>query len=99
MSIRRFGGNRLSLITPSSFYYAARENWIKVVLPIAYDLEHLAPSLANDGPNSEYPWPNSLPQCALVNYIFPVWKLVQSGNGRDLMRVVHIAVDRFPEYA
>ncbi len=75
------------------------QNWIKVVLPIAYDLEQLAPSLANDGPNSEYPWPNSLPQCAPVNYIFPVWKLVQSGNGRDLMRVVHIAVDRFPEYA
>ena len=75
------------------------QNWIRAVQPIAYDLEHLAPDLANDGPNPEYPWPHAEPQNAPVNFNFPVWASLTSGQGRDLMRVIHIAVNRFPEYA
>ena len=36
------------------------QNWIRAVLPLAYQLERLAPALAKDGPNPEYPWP---PEC------------------------------------
>lgn len=75
------------------------QNWIRRILPIAYELEHLAPSLANDGPNPEYPWPHSDPQYAPVEYNFPVWNSLSSGEGRDLMRVITLAVERFPEYA
>ena len=75
------------------------QNWIRSVLPIAYDLEHLAPALANDGPNPEYPWPHADPQRAPVEHSFAVWASLTSGQGRDLMRVIHIAVKRFPEYA
>ncbi len=75
------------------------QNWIRAVQPIAYDLERLTPDLANDGPNSEYPWPHAEPQHAPVEYSFPIWTLLTSGQGRDLMRVIRIAVHRFPEYA
>jgi hypothetical protein len=73
--------------------------WIRAALPFAYDLERLAPSLANNGPNPEYPWPHSLPQYAPANHEFAIWSSLKSSKGRDLMRIIHIAVDRFPEYA
>jgi len=79
--------------------FADFQNWIRTVLPIAYDLERLAPALANEGPNPEYPWPHAQPVFAPVNYNFPVWTMLTSGQGRDLMRVIRIAIDRFPEYA
>lgn len=79
--------------------YADFQNWIRAALPIAYDLERLAPALAGNGPNPEYPWPHAQPQFAPANYNFPVWSLLASGQGRDLMRIIRIAVDRFPEYA
>lgn len=75
------------------------QNWIRAVLPIAYELERLAPALAKNGPNPEYPWPHERPGFAPANHKFEIWASLTSGQGRDLMRVVHIAVDRFPEYA
>ena len=75
------------------------QNWIRTVLPIAYELERLAPDLANDGPNPEYPWPHAQPKSSPVNHNFPIWDTLTSGRGRDLMRVIRIAVSRFPEYA
>ena len=79
--------------------FADFQNWIRSVLPIAYDLEHLAPALANDGPNPEYPWPHAHPQHAPANHNFAIWPSLCSSQGRDLMRIIHIAVSRFPEYA
>lgn len=75
------------------------QNRIRAVLTIAYDLERLAPDLAKDGPNPEYPWPHAEPKTAPANYNFPVWASLKSADGRDLMRVIHSAVARFPEYA
>ena len=37
------------------------QRWISSTIPIAYALERLAPALANDGPNPEYPWPHARP--------------------------------------
>ncbi len=75
------------------------QNWIRATLPIAHDLERLAPDLASDGPNTEYPWPHAAPQDAPARHDFAVWASLRSGRGRDLMRVIHLAVERFPEYA
>lgn len=75
------------------------QKWIHKVLPIAYDLERLAPDLANDGPNPEYPWPHAQPESAPVNHKFPIWATLATAQGRDLMRVIDFAVDRFPKYA
>jgi hypothetical protein len=79
--------------------FADFQNWIRAVLPIAYELERLAPALANDGPNPEYPWPHANPHTAPANFRFAVWARMKSGQGRDLMRVVRIAIDRFEQYA
>ena len=75
------------------------QNWIRAVLPMAYELERLAPALANNGPNPEYPWPHAQPQFAPTNQHFAVWASFASGQGRDFMRKIRIAVERFPEYA
>ncbi len=75
------------------------QNWIRAVQPIAYDLERLAPDLANDGPNPEYPWPHAEPLHAPVEHTFAIWTSLTSGQGRDLMRVISIAVNGFPKYA
>ena len=42
-----------------------------------YALERLAPALANDGPNPEYPWPRRDPQHTPIEYDFEVWKHLQ----------------------
>jgi hypothetical protein len=79
--------------------FADFQTWLRAVLPIAYDLERLAPTLAADGPNPEYPWPHAAPETAPAHYAFPIWSALSGGQGRDLMRMVRIAVERFPEYA
>lgn len=75
------------------------QQWLRGVLPIAYELERLAPDLANNGPNPEYPWPHQVPEFAPVLHDFQVWRSLTSRQGRDLMRVIHIAIDRFSEIA
>lgn len=79
--------------------FADFQKWIRAVLPMAYELERLAPALANNGPNPEYPWPHAQPQFAPVDHDFSIWPSLASGQGRDLMRIIRIAVKRFPEYA
>ena len=93
-------GNRERIANLFSFArFTDFQAWIRTALPIAYDLERLAPDLANDGPNPEYPWPHAQPHTAPASHNFAVWASLMSGQGRDLMRVIHIAVSKFPEYA
>jgi hypothetical protein len=75
--------------------------WIRSVAPLAYEMERLAPRLAGpDGPNAEYPWPHSAPAQAPINFPFPIWtSLVDTGSGRQLLRVIDAAVRNFPQYA
>ena len=79
--------------------YVDFQSWIRTTLPLAYELERLAPSLASDGPNPEYPWPHSQPVIAPAGYRFPFWGKMQTGTGWQLMRVIGIAVNRFSEYS
>ncbi|MFM7130977.1 MAG: hypothetical protein ACKO0V_16635 [bacterium] len=69
------------------------------ILPIAYALDRIAPDLANKGPNPEYPWPHFSPRFAPATHEFQVWAQLQTGNGRNLMRVIEIAVEKFPDFA
>ena len=75
------------------------QSWLRQSLPIARELERLAPSLASHGPNVEYPWPHAQPQFAPATYNFPLWEKLMSGPGRRMMRIIGSAVHRFPEYA
>lgn len=75
------------------------QNWVRTILPLAYALERLAPALAHDGPNPEYPWPRTAPQYAPATFEFDAWKqLTETGRGRQLMRIIDVAVDKFPVY-
>ncbi|MDA0832260.1 MAG: hypothetical protein O2955_00240 [Planctomycetota bacterium] len=68
--------------------------------PLLRELEQLAPALAGDGPNPEYPWPHQKPKYSPATYHFPVWtKLMESAQGRSLCKFVDTAVGRFSEFA
>ena len=76
------------------------QNWVRIVLPLAYALERLAPALAHDGPNPEYPWPRTAPAFAPVTFEFDIWtQLTKTGRGRQLMQVIDTAVENFPDFA
>jgi hypothetical protein len=76
------------------------QNWVKTVLPLAYALQRLAPDLAKDGPNTEYPWPSAAPEFVPATYRFELWQnLTGTGRGRQLMSVIRLAVEQFPVYA
>jgi hypothetical protein len=75
------------------------QGFIRAILPLAYDLERLAPALANDGPNPEYPWPQDGPRYAPVTHEFDLWRqITHSGRGRQLLQVVERAIKTFPKY-
>jgi hypothetical protein len=75
------------------------QEWARAAMPIADALQRLAPDLAGDGPNPEYPW-HARPQFAPVNYDFAIWNtLMSTRRGRRFMYVVRAAVERFAEYA
>ncbi len=78
--------------------FAALQTWMRMILPLMYDLEHLAPSLANNGPNPEYPWPHIAPAENPVGHTFAIWGRLNTGQGRQLISVIGFAVDRFPSY-
>lgn len=77
------------------------QKWIRLALPDAYELlERLAPAFAQDGPNPEYPWPRAEPAHAPARHDFKLWRDIRdSARGRRMLRVIEIAVARFPEYA
>ena len=75
------------------------QHWIRTNLPTAYELERLTPDLANDGPNPEYPWPHASPISAPVDHRFPIWQSLTAPQGRDFMRIIRVAIDRFADYA
>ncbi len=75
------------------------QTWTRTVLPLVYELERLAPALAYDGPNPEYPWPQNAPQYIPATFDFDVWQqLTGTGRGRQLVQVIKAAVDKFPVY-
>jgi hypothetical protein len=79
--------------------FPALESYIRNVLPMIYALERLAPALAINGPNPEYPWPHSAPTDNAVRHDFALWReLTGTAMGRQLVKVVGLAVDRFPTY-
>ena len=76
------------------------ESWTRTALPLVYALERLAPDLAGDGPNPEYPWPHADPEFVPATFEFDVWReLTETGRGRQLTQVIKTAVDQFPTYA
>lgn len=74
--------------------------WVRAALPLAYSLQQLAPDLAGDGPNPEYPWPTSAPEHVPATYRFDLWReLTSTARGRQLLNTIRLAVQSFPAYA
>lgn len=75
------------------------QNLINLVSPLAEALEGLAPALAQDGPNPEYPWPGDAPAHAPSDFAFPIWTELNKSRGRELINFIRLAVDRFSQFA
>jgi hypothetical protein len=68
------------------------ENWehlIRKSVPLAERIEDLAPALALDAPNAEYPWPRQEPHTAPAEYTFDIWQeLKETAAGRKFLNVL-----------
>jgi len=72
-------------------YTGRNENWehtIRKSIPLATELQKLAPALANNGPNAEYPWPTVLPTTAPTEFVFPIWNQFQETAGRTFLALL-----------
>jgi len=67
------------------------ENWrslIKKSLSFADRIQQLAPALADNGPNPEYPWPRAVPRTAPAEHRFEIWQELQTGPGRQFIKLI-----------
>jgi len=65
------------------------ENLIRNSLPLAESIQKLAPDLAEDGPNPEYPWPRNAPKIAPKQYTFTIWQELQEPTmGRQFLKLL-----------
>lgn len=83
-------------------YGGQNENWahtIRKIIPIAEHLQKMAPALAEDGPNPEYPWPPDAPTTAPAEYTFPIWEeLTGTSYGRKLVTLIRNLFAAAEEY-
>jgi hypothetical protein len=75
------------------------QTWIRGIIPLARQIEQVSPAAAQDGPNSEYPWPHDAPIECPALFEFDVWGDLKKSQGRQLMAFIKKAINRFPEYA
>ncbi|HET6878616.1 MAG TPA: hypothetical protein VFI31_00490 [Pirellulales bacterium] len=68
------------------------ERWeqsIRKSVPFAKRVEDLAPALAGNGPNAEYPWPPADPAIAPADHNFALWNDVDgTPAGRQFLHLV-----------
>jgi hypothetical protein len=67
-------------------------------VPLADRIEHLAPALALDDENPEYPWPRAAPRIAPAEHTFQIWEELQKGAGPqflDLTKALLAAAEAF----
>jgi hypothetical protein len=73
-------------------YEGQNDNWthtIRKITPMAESLQKMAPALADNGPNPEYPWPPHAPTDTPVEFAFPIWvELTETAYGRTLMLLI-----------
>ena len=72
--------------------------WIHEILDLAYELERLAPQLAGNGPNPEYPWPRNDPEHSPVEHHFQAWGHLESRKGRHLQYLIEAVLKHFEQW-
>jgi len=70
--------------------------YVHQALPLAYEVESLAPSLALGGSNPEYPWeaPGGIIQTPAA-YKFAIKKVLHEPRGRNLIKLIRTALEKF----
>ena len=72
---------------------------INQLLPMAYEIESLAPALAQGGPNSEYPWLDQLGHLHVpVEHSFSLTKLLQTPQGIKLLKYIESCILEFERF-
>ena len=67
----------------------AYRNRLLLAEGLAARIEELAPDLAGQGPNTEYPWPEPDYQHAPAGFHFPIWGRIDHGqDGAILLEIV-----------
>jgi len=73
-------------------YQGQNESWTHLLRkskPLAEQIEDLAPALAGDNPNPEYPWPPDAPTGTPVEFEFPIWtQLAETAHGRQFLKLI-----------
>lgn len=73
-------------------YEGKNQAWslrIRSSIPLAERIEDLAPALAQEGPNPEYPWPRVDPQTAPAEHRFGIWEhLRDTPKGRQFLELL-----------
>ena len=68
------------------------------LLPLAHEIENLAPALAQDGPNPEYPWLDKAGGIQVPGeYSFPLIKSLQTSHGLQLLKHIANCIVEFEE--
>jgi hypothetical protein len=69
---------------------------IQKLLPLAYEIEKLAPALAGDGPNPEYPWEAPIGIFNVpATYEFTIRKALHQPPGHNLIKLIRLALKNF----
>ena len=83
-------------------YEGKNDAWAGLIhasIPLAESIEDLAPALAQEGPNPEYPWPRANPQIAPAQHSFSVWEeLRDSAKGRGYLEMLRRLLARAEAY-
>ena len=73
--------------------------YVQGILPIANQIERLAPALAQHGPNVEYPWQTHSGDVKVpASYAFPVTADLRGPQGRKLLKFIKIVLDGFDAF-
>lgn len=68
---------------------ASWESLIHKSTSLAQRIENLAPDLARDGPNPEYPWPPDNPATTPAEHSFSIWEeLTNKTEGRQFLSLL-----------
>jgi hypothetical protein len=72
---------------------------INGILPIAAEVERLVPGLDQLGPNAEYPWETPSGEVKVpASYAFPVAAELRGPQGRKLLSLISVILDRFDAF-
>jgi hypothetical protein len=70
--------------------------YIQSLLPLAVEFEKLAPALAKDGPNAEYPWTDPSGSIHVpASFPFFATSQLKGQAGRKLLNLIRLLLDRF----